>query len=81
MLFVCMVPERDLTHNPWISKWTCYLLRYGALHIKSHFTKTVLLTLYSIVTPFDTFEISHNLFENIMENGAFALLEQMLNFP
>ena len=23
----------------------------------------------------------YNLFENIMENGAFALLEQMLHFP
>ena len=35
------------------------------------------LTLYFIVTPFNAFEI----FENIMENGAFALLEQMLHFP
>ena len=46
------------------------------------------LTLHSIITPFDIFEI---LFENIMENGAFALWpfsiifskakEQMLHFP
>ena len=35
----------------------------------SHFFLT---TLYSIIMPFDTFEISH-IFENIMENGAFAL--------
>ena len=38
------------------------------------------LTLYSITTPFYTFEIYH-VFENIMENGTFALLEQILNFP
>ena len=31
-------------------------------------------------TPFDTFEKLHDVFENIMENGAFALLEQMLHF-
>ena len=39
------------------------------------------LTLYSIhaITPFDALEIS--CVENIMENGAFALLEQMLHFP
>ena len=34
--------------------------------------------LYSIITHFDTLKISH--IENIMENGAFALLEQMLIF-
>ena len=34
------------------------------------------LTLYSIVTP-----MKYHEFENIMENGAFALLEQMLHFP
>ena len=33
-----------------------------------------ILTLYSIKTPLKAFE-------NIMENGAFALLEQMLHFP
>ena len=37
------------------------------------------LTLYSIITPFDAFDISC-VFENIMENRAFALLEQMLHF-
>ena len=37
------------------------------------------LILYSIIAPFDTFEISF--IWNIMENGAFALLEQMLHFP
>ena len=29
-------------------------------------------------TPFDA--LKYNLFENIMENGAFALLEQMFHF-
>ena len=32
-------------------------------------------TLYSIMTPFDAFEIS--VFENIMENGVFGLLEKL----
>ena len=32
-----------------------------------------LLTLYSIIRPFDAFEIQ--VFENIMVNGAFAPLE------
>ena len=36
------------------------------------------LTLYSMLTPFDTFE--YQVLENILENGAFALLEQMLHF-
>ena len=36
---------------------------------------------YSIIMPFDPFEISYTVvFEIIMENGAFALLEQMLHF-
>ena len=34
------------------------------------------LTPYSIITPLKCHE-----FENIMENGAFALKEQMLHFP
>ena len=34
------------------------------------------LTLYTIITP-----LKYRVFENIMENGAFALLEQMLHFP
>ena len=34
------------------------------------------LTLYSIITPF-----KYHVFENIMENEAFPLLEQMLHFP
>ena len=38
------------------------------------------LTLFFIIAPFDAFEISY-LFENIMENGAFAQKEQMLHFP
>ena len=42
--------------------------------------KAIKLTLYSILMPFDAFEISF-IWENIMENGAFALLEQMLHFP
>ena len=35
-----------------------------------------LLTLYSIITP-----LKYHVFENIMEKGAFAPLEQMLHFP
>ena len=34
------------------------------------------LTLFSIITP-----LKDGIFEKIMENGAFALLEQMLHFP
>ena len=34
-----------------------------------------ILTLYSIITP-----LKYHAFENFMENGAFALLEQMLHF-
>ena len=37
--------------------------------------KNIGLTLYSMIAPLDA------LFENIMKNGKFALLEQMLNFP
>ena len=37
------------------------------------------LALYSLIMPFDAFEIS--CIEHIMENGAFALLEKMLHFP
>ena len=39
------------------------------------------LTLNSIITPFDAFK--YHVLENtrIMENGAFALLEQMPHFP
>ena len=39
----------------------------------------IVLACYSNKTPFDAFE--YHVFENIMENGAFALLEQMLHFP
>ena len=39
------------------------------------------LTHYSTIASFDTFEISCTVLENIMENGAFALWEQMLHFP
>ena len=37
------------------------------------------LTHYSIITPL--MPLKYHVFENIMENGAFALLEQMLHFP
>ena len=37
------------------------------------------LTLYSIIAPFDP--LKYHVFENITENGAFALLEQILHFP
>ena len=42
-------------------------------------TQVCSLTLYLIIMPFDAFGIY--VFENIVENGAFALLEQMLHFP
>ena len=35
-----------------------------------------MLTLSSIITP-----LKYHVFENIMENGAFASEEQMLHFP
>ena len=38
--------------------------------------RAIALTLYSIITP-----LQYRVFENIMEKGAFALLEQMLHFP
>ena len=41
---------------------------------------SAVLTLYSIIMPFFT-PLKYNVFENIMENGAFAPLEQMLHFP
>ena len=48
-----------------------------------HFQKVLVLirtlNLCSIITPFGDFEIS--CIRNIMENGAFAHLEQMLHFP
>ena len=31
--------------------------------------------------PFLLMPLKYKVFENIMENGAFALLEQMLHFP
>ena len=36
------------------------------------------LTLYPIITPL---KYMYHVYENIMEKGAFALLEQMLHFP
>ena len=33
-------------------------------------------TLYSIIMP-----LKYHIFENILENGAFTPLEQMLHFP
>ena len=36
---------------------------------------TLVLTIYSMMVP-----LKYCVFENIMENGAFALLEQMLHF-
>ena len=42
--------------------------------LKGHVSK--LRTLYSILMP-----LKYYVFENIMENGAFALKEQMLHFP
>ena len=41
----------------------------------NNFENNYYLTLYSIITP-----LKYHVFENIMENGAFALLEQMLHF-
>ena len=40
------------------------------------FYAIIRLTLYSLITP-----LKYHVFENIMENEAFALLEQMLHFP
>ena len=37
------------------------------------------LTIYFIIVPLTP--LKYNLYENIMENRAFALLEQMLHFP
>ena len=37
------------------------------------------LTLRSIITPLTP--LKYNIFENIMKNGAFAPLDQILHFP
>ena len=37
------------------------------------------LTIYFIKNPLTP--LKYNVYENIMENSAFALLEQMLHFP
>ena len=37
------------------------------------------LTIYFIIVPLTP--LKYNVYENIMENRAFALLEQMLHFP
>ena len=47
--------------------------------LKINFEKIQQLTFYSIIIPFDTFGIYPIL--NIMENEAFALLEQMVHLP
>ena len=47
-------------------------LTFGA-HLIKYLKHEDFLTLYSMIAPFDAFE-------NIMENGAFAPLEQMLHF-
>ena len=54
---------------------TIVLVIPNAIELKKH------ITLCFIIRPFDAFEILCTVFENIMENGAFALLEQMLHFP
>ena len=43
---------------------------------RSKVTDYAALTLNSIITP-----LKYHVFENIMVNGSFALLEQMLHFP
>ena len=48
-----------------------FLRRFTTMQDKIH-----PFTLYSILTP-----LKFHVFENIMENGAFAPLEQMLHFP
>ena len=45
-------------------------LMYSALFLLKY------LTLYPIMTP-----LKYHVFENFMENGAFAPKEQMLHFP
>ena len=47
---------------------TIVLAILNAIGLKKH------ITLYSIIRPFDAFEISCTVFENIMENGALILL-------
>ena len=67
----------------YITKIVCVVC--GLLRIKLNFitliceNNDVALTLYSIIallTP-----SKYHVFENVMENGAFALSEQMLHFP
>ena len=48
----------------------------GSFFLFVPYQYTVSLTLYSILTP-----LKYHIFENILENKAYALLEQMhLNF-
>ena len=60
------------------------LSQSGNMILSSDITN-MFITLYSNITPFGAFEISYiwkyHVFENIMENGEFALLEPMLHFP
>ena len=53
---------------------------YIVVSVSSLVGLSLTLILYSIIRPFDAFETSH-IFENNMENGAFALSEQMYPFP
>ena len=46
------------------------------LLVKSYLTDLTTLILCPIITP-----LKYHVFENIMENGTFALLEQMPHFP
>ena len=51
------------------------LSKTGKSPSKTGTFKSPFLTLYSMITP-----LKYHVFENIMENEAFAFLEQMLHF-
>ena len=51
------------------------MIQSEGLEVRRHIN----ITPYSIITLL--MPLKYHVFENIMENGAFALLEQMLLFP
>ena len=59
----------------YINSTYCITLKTKTTPQKKHFP----LTLSSIITPLTP--LKYHVFENIMENGAFAPKEQMLHFP
>ena len=74
-----------VTHYPFTNQKTgfctvCYGFTLPVHKPKGRFLYSLLwilnLTLYSIITP-----LNNDVFQNIMENGAFAPLQQILHFP